>query len=487
MTPEFLLKTRADLVALSSAIDQIESNAVAEGRDFTGDEADFMDRATAAANELLTGIEERAKNMPPARQKGRSAPGRQWPGGSLHERRQSAWKHAHDTAVRAKDAGRPLTAEESADVRSALADVDKYDQAVKQSADADAMFQRAFAVKPGQPVGSGTLEKADHLNPRVKASGGSLWGGQVLERLTDGFGQFKSLVQAGSVPVSVPLNPDPVRMDIPVLSLRQLITSVPNNTGYFAYMRQTVRDNRATFVPPGGRKPTSTYTLERFDDRVRVIAHLSEPIPRQDLDDALMLRTFIDQEMRLGLDLALEDAILNGDGTGDSFVGLANVPGTQKQEFTTDILVTARKAVTRLERFGYAATSGFVMSPEDWEAFELTQDNEARFYFGGPVAAVNAESRRLWGLPVVVSEAADPGMAFLADFSQVRLQVRQDGMLDWSENMYDPNAFPDATSPDGRGASDFERNMMRFRFEGRFGLEVMRPASIVEVELTAGS
>lgn len=487
MTPDYLRKMRADLVEIAAGIDRVESKAVAEGRDFTEREAEFMGEATVAVGDVLKGIKERAKEMPQVARKGATGLSREWPGRNLLERRQSAWKHAHDTAMRAKDAGRKFTAEEGADIKSALADLDIFDERIKQSETADDLFQRAFAVPAGQPVGGGAgLEKGRHLSPRVKASGGSRWGEQVVNKVVDQYGQFKALVQAGSVPVSVPLDPDPVRMDVPVLALRQLITTVTNTTGQFAYMRQVVRDNNASVVPAGGRKPTSIYTLERIDDRVRVIAHLSEGIPRQDLDDAAMLRAFIDQEMRLGLDMALEDEIINGDGTGDSFLGLEHVPGTQEQEFVTDVLVTARKAVTRLERYGYASTAGFLMSPEDWEAFELTQDNEARFYFGGPVAAVNAASRRLWGVPVVVSEAAEPGGAYLADFSQVRLQVRQEGMLDWTENHYDPNAFPDE-EPAERGASDFERNLIRFRFEGRFGLEILRPSAIVKVDLGAGS
>jgi hypothetical protein len=62
----------------------------------------------------------------------------------------------------------------------------------------------------------------------------------------------------------------------------------------------------------------------------------------------------------------------------------------------------------------------------------------------------------------------------------MRLQVRQDGVLDWSENIYRPDALGT-----GVGASDFERNMLTFRFEGRFGLEILRPSSIVEVDLTS--
>ena len=80
----------------------------------------------------------------------------------------------------------------------------------------------------------------------------------------------------------------------------------------------------------------------------------------------------------------------------------------------------------------------------------------------------------------MVSDADTTGIAYLADFSQMLLHIREEGRLDWSENIYDPNALGT-----GVGASDFQRNLLRFRFEGRFGLEIRRPSAIVEVDLTA--
>lgn len=318
-----------------------------------------------------------------------------------------------------------------------------------------------------------------HVHPRVKASGGTDWADTMLKQV--GPGGYKGILANGTIAVNVPLDPEPVRTDVPVLALRQLIPNVQNTTGRFSYLKQTVRTNNAAVVAPGAKKPTSVYTLARVDDRVRTIAHLSEPIAKQDLDDIGLLRPFIDQEMRLGLDIALEEEILEGSGSGEHFTGMANVSGSQSQAFSTDVLTTARKAVTKLERYGYMSSAGFVMTPEDWEAFELLQDNEGRFYYNGPAGpAVNASSRRLWGVPVVVSDAATTGTAYLADFSQMRLQVRQDGVLDWSENVYDPDALGS-----GVGATDFQRNMLRFRFEGRFGLEILRPSAIVEIDLTA--
>lgn len=341
---------------------------------------------------------------------------------------------------------------------------------------------KAFEEMHGKLAGLDGMpgeSKASPLHPRVKASGGTDWADTMLKQVAGPHG-YKGVLANGTVAVNVPLEPEPVRQDVPVLSIRQLMPNVQNTTGRFAYLRQTVRTNNAAVVAQGEKKPTSVYTMARVDDRVRTIAHLSEPIAKQDLDDVPLLRNFIDQEMRLGLDLALEDEILNGDGTGEHFDGIGNVSGSQVQAFATDVLTTTRKAVTKLERYGYLANAAFLMTPEDWEAVELLADNESRFYYGGPQSTVDPAARRLWGAPVVVSDAATTGTAYLADFSQMRLQVRQDGVLDWSENVYDPDALGA-----GVGATDFQRNMLRFRFEGRFGLEILRPSSIVEIDLTA--
>lgn len=385
----------------------------------------------------------------------------------------------------------------------AKADAEKRDLTAEEAVQVDGLVKKARAAKDRillaeqeeQAKGSGagfreemqklgdsiarpSAMKRDNLHPRVKASGGSDWGHVAVTTYADALS--KSIVPDGQIFVNVPLDPEPVRLDIPVLTLRQMIPNVQNSSGHFSYVRQVTRTNNAAVVAKGAKKPESDFPWERVDGKTSVIAHISSPVARQDLDDIGMLRNFIDQEMRLGLELALEREIMTGDGTGAHLTGIANVSGSQSQAWSTDLLTTARKAVTKLEQYGYLANAGFVMSAADWEAFELTQDNEARFYYGGPVAAVNASSRRLWGVPVVVSNAATTGTAYLADFQQMRLHVREEGNLRWSENIYRQNAISE-----GVGASDFERNLIAFLFEGRFGLEIQRPSAIVEIDLTA--
>jgi HK97 family phage major capsid protein len=397
----------------------------------------------------------------------------------LRDELKTTLKRAQAIAAKAEEEGRDFTADEASEVDELLK-AGKSLRAELEKAKASETMRTALAeLGEGIPGGDGGHGAKMDVHPRVKASGGSDWGDTVAKAVTSPTG-YKGILASGTVAVNVPLNPEPVRMDVPVLTLRQLLPNVQNSTGRFAYIRQNTRTNNAAVVAQGAKKPTSVYQTQRVDDRVRTIAHLSEPIAKQDLDDVGMLRQFIDQEMRLGLDLALEDEILNGDGTGEHMTGIANVSGSQSQAFVTDVLTTTRKAVTKLERYGYMAGAAFVMTPEDWETVELLADNENRFYYGGPQSTVNPAARRLWGAPVVVTDAATTGTAYLADWRQMRLQVRQEGVLDWSENVYDPNAIST-----GVGATDFERNMLRFRFEGRFGLEILRPSSIVEIDLTA--
>ena len=58
---------------------------------------------------------------------------------------------------------------------------------------------------------------------------------------------------------------------------------------------------------------------------------------------------WVGTEMELGLAAALEDQVLNGSGFGENLTGIGNVSGAQAQAFTTDLFVTARKAITKLE------------------------------------------------------------------------------------------------------------------------------------------
>jgi HK97 family phage major capsid protein len=335
---------------------------------------------------------------------------------------------------------------------------------------------RGFSTLPGRMRQASHAKATQH--PRVKAAGGSDWGTTVRTAVSERDG-YKGILASGAVPLTVPLDPEPVRIGVPVLALRQLIPTV-SGPSRFSYLRQTVRTNNAAPVARGAKKPESVYTFDRIDDRTRTIAHLSEPIARQDLRDGQSLERVLDLEMRLGTELALEAQVINGSGSGENMTGIANVSGSQTQAWDTNVLTTTRKAKTKLEVLSFLDGAAYVMHPSDWETLELLADNEATYYLGGPVQTVDITARRLWGLPVVTTTAQTTGTTHLVNFPlATELQIVEDVRLDWSENVYDKDALGS-----GVGASDFQRNMIRFRCEMDAGLKIFQPSAIVEIAMT---
>lgn len=329
------------------------------------------------------------------------------------------------------------------------------------------VLRHAPVGRPGMPGGGGLGGVAP-----AKAAGWKAghWGSPFMRAV-------KELTPSGSVTVPsltggiVPIEDRPRRL-LDVIPRLQL-----QGTDQFSYLRETVRTHAAAAVAPGGRKPTSTYSVERVDDRARVIAHLTEPIPRQTLADAELLTTYVDQSLRVGVQLEVDDQVLNGDGVGENLTGLANTSGVQVVAFDTDILTTSRRALTALEDEEIVG-GVYVLSSAMWETLELSFDANQNYYLGGPV---DRAARRLWGQPAIVTSALTGTDAFLVDFQgSTRLWEREAVRVDWSENVYDPDALGA-----GVGASDFERNLLRFRGEGRFGFGVTRPAGVVRFATVA--
>ena len=297
----------------------------------------------------------------------------------------------------------------------------------------------------------------------------------------------KSLTPTGSVLVpslsAGLIDDDPNR---PTTFLSRITFVGLTDTSVFEYMRVASRDHNAATVEKGTTKPTSAYSLERVQDRVHQIAHLSEPINRADLADIAMLQDFLEGEMVAGVELELERQVVAGNGstagTLDDMVGIFNTSGIGTQAFATDIFTTARKAVTQLElaRIPLASVS-WVMTPDQWEEFELTTAPE-QFMLGsanaGAALPVDRANRRLWGLPVDTSTIMTTGQALLADWSSDTVEIRErEGItLEWSEG--------GIVGMDGDTAvSGWQRNQVQWRAEGRWGLAVKRPGAMIDVTL----
>jgi HK97 family phage major capsid protein len=256
------------------------------------------------------------------------------------------------------------------------------------------------------------------------------------------------------------------------LTIRDIISVRTTASDTVDYVRQLTRVNAAAPVAEAtataggsGAKPEGGMTFVRDTAVVKTIAEWAA-ITKRALADAGQMRGVIDQELRDDLAEEVEDQILTGDGVGENFTGLDAVSGTQDQAWSTNALTTTRKARTLVRTVGRSTPTAYVMHPTDWETMDLLQDNEARYYFGGP--AVLGQPR-LWGLPVVESEGQPVGNAWVGDWRKAVLWDRQQAMISVSDSHSD----------------FFVRNLVAILGELRAAFAVIRPTAFVEVDLTA--
>lgn len=255
------------------------------------------------------------------------------------------------------------------------------------------------------------------------------------------------------------------------LVLRDIISVRTTGSDLVEFVRMVSRTNNAAPVAEAtatagssGVKPEGGFTFEVVQAAVKTVAEWVAATKRS-LSDAGQLRGIIDQELRADLEEKLEDQILNGSGVGENFEGLDTVSGTQDQAYATSLLVTTRRARTLVQTVGRARPTAYVMNPSDWEAIDLLQDAENRYYFGGPMVL---GTPRLWGLPVVECESQAAGNAWVGDFRKIVLWDREQAMISVSDSHSD----------------FFIRNLVAVLGEMRAALGVLRPAAFVEVDLT---
>jgi HK97 family phage major capsid protein len=377
---------------------------------------------------------------------------------NMKVKRAAAIKAAQEIIAGAKAAGRDLTAAERATLEQKRAEVEDLTARIER-ADADAELMKQF---------EGTwTEGAPGMTSALSFKG-------VARRVvqgtdSDGPRNIKSLLAAGSQTVETEDVGLTVIKERPPTSFME---SIPQRkvAEHFSYLRQTTRTNNAAPVGVGGLKPTSVFTLTRIEDRLKVVAHLSEAIPEYWLSDAAALEQFVNGEMVTGLAEAVAAQAISGDGTGENLQGFAAASGIQTVAFTTDAIGTVRRGIGALETLGLAPAL-IVMNPTDWLAMELTRTDGATGGYllngqqgGAPLDRVR---RQLWSVPVALSTGVTAGTAYV--ISEDSLVLFHDGQVSvkW-----------------GVIGDDFGRNQVRCRAEGRFQMGVTRPIGIVQVTLT---
>ncbi|MGQ4661338.1 phage major capsid protein [Lysobacter sp. F6437] len=254
------------------------------------------------------------------------------------------------------------------------------------------------------------------------------------------------------------------------LMLRSLIPTVPVGSNLVEWVQTLVRTNSADAVSETGTKPKSDLTYDRKETAVRKIAHYFKT-SSEVLADFPRLQAEINTEGFEMLRQVEEDQLLDGDGTGVNLLGLVpqatgfDYSAVESGDTRVDVL---RRAILQV-RQSYFSASGIVLNPADWAAIELMKDSENRYLFS---SATNGAQARLWGLPVVESDALAEGEFLVGAFRQ-------------AATIYD--RMQAAVYLSTENEDDFIKNMVSILFEERLALAVKRPLAFRHGNLSGSS
>ncbi|MGB1215953.1 MAG: phage major capsid protein [Pikeienuella sp.] len=248
------------------------------------------------------------------------------------------------------------------------------------------------------------------------------------------------------------------------LRVRNLIPSGSTASNSIRTIRELGYTNNAAPVAEGALKPLSDLTFEEVVTPVQKIAHRFKA-SMEILDDAPMLRSYIDGRGRYGLNLVEEGQLLTGTGTAPNLHGL--LPQATAYDNTTitgytpaTLVDDIRVAKLQVRKALYPA-SGVVMNPEDWAAIELLKDTQNSYLFS---SVTSGATPMLWGMPVVVSDSMTAGDFLVGAFSLGAQIWDRMGMTVM------------VSTEDG---DNFSENMVTILFEKRLALEVSRPEAFV--------
>lgn len=377
------------------------------------------------------------------------------------------------------------------ELRKTLADLGD-DIALNAKTDEDGQRRTASGfVVPKKSIGEEFIHSAEYKALLAQAPNGQF--GQK-QRVQSGMAGFKSLVTGSSdTSAGAWVVPDQVGQQVGLdafqrpLRLRDVVTQGTTGSDSVEYVRVTSITNNAApvaeattaagptapgsagaLVPAagGGYKPESALAAARVTTPVRTIAHWI-PVTKRALSDAAQIRTLIDAFLRYGLEEELEDQMVQGDGTGENFEGISHVSGVQAQAWDTNALTTLRKAKTKVRTVGRSIANAYLLNPADLETIDLLQDNEGRYYFGGPSGVGTAQM--LWGIPVIETEAVPAGTAYVGDWRKAILWDREQATIQVTDSHLD----------------FFVRNLVAILAEMRAAFGVVQPTAFVEIDLTA--
>lgn len=198
------------------------------------------------------------------------------------------------------------------------------------------------------------------------------------------------------------------------IQVLDLFPSGQTSQAAVVYMEETTFTNNAAETAEGSTYPESALELTEVTETVRKISTWL-PMTDEQLADVPQARGYINNRLPFMLRQRLDSQTLVGNGTAPNLRGVLNRTGLQTQAKGADPVPDAvYKALVKVRVTGRAAPNAIVMHPNDWQGVRLLTTADGIYLWGAPSDAGPA---RMWGLPVVETDAITENTGLVGDFA----------------------------------------------------------------------
>lgn len=251
------------------------------------------------------------------------------------------------------------------------------------------------------------------------------------------------------------------------LNVYRSLPQFQTGTDSVVLMRENSFTNNARGQTEGQEKAQSAITFNKYNVAIETIAHWLK-VSKQLLADSPAVVSYIETRLRFGVEAAVDNQLMNGNGTSPNLSGLLDSGNyTVYTPTSGDNLIQAiNRAKYQLWAIGYIADTVYV-NPADWGAQEIERENGSTgmYLYGAPgtISGLNP-----FGIRVVITPRITAG-TFLVGQTAVATGVwNRSGTV--IEMGYEDN--------------DFTSNLVTVLGEVRLGLGVTVPAAMLGGEFT---
>lgn len=188
------------------------------------------------------------------------------------------------------------------------------------------------------------------------------------------------------------------------------------------YMEETTFTNNAAEVTEANTYGEAALVLTERTSNVRKLG-VWLPVTDEQLDDVAQARSYINARLPFMIRQRLDSQLLVGNGVAPNLRGLNNVASIQTQAKGADPTPDAvYKALVKVRVTGRAFPTHVIFHPNDWQDIRLLRTADGVYIWGNPA---DAGPERIWGLPVVQSDAQTENTAIVLDVNFMQLFLRK--------------------------------------------------------------